>query len=149
MHIGLQHLIAIGLIVCVWLFNVLGTRVAVTFGYLSGALLMVPLFCFTILPFINGDFHSSNLTYKLNDPGLAWGGWQLAIVWIWLMIWSTAPEAAATFTPEYKDPARDSRKAMVSSAAFILVINTVVPLSLTGGVGEKTVAAFDYVGALN
>jgi amino acid transporter len=65
------------------------------------------------------------------------------------MIWSTAPEAAATFTPEYKDPVRDSRRAMVSSAAFILLINTVVPLALTGGVGEKTVSAFDYVGALN
>lgn len=148
-HVGLQHLIGVGLIVAVWLFNVLGTRVAVAFSYLAGALLMLPLFCFTLLPFLNGDFHSANLTYKLNDPGLAWGGLQLALVWIWIMIWSTAPEAAATFAPEYKDTLRDTRKALVSSAAFILLINTVVPLALTGGVGEKTVSAFDYVGALN
>src|SRR5436309_1020985 len=148
-HIGLQHLIGIGLIVAVWLFNVLGTRIAVSFAYLAGLLLMVPLFCFTLLPFLNGDFHSAHLTYKLNDPGLAWGGWQLALVWIWLMIWSTAPEAAATFAPEYKDTVRDTRKALLSSAAFIVLINTVVPLSLTGGVGEKTVSTFDYVGALD
>ncbi|TMK32790.1 MAG: APC family permease [Actinobacteria bacterium] len=148
-HIGLQHLIGIGLIVAVWIFNVLGTRIAVSFAYLAGLLLMVPLFCFTLLPFLNGDFHSANLTYKLNDPGLAWGGWQLALVWIWLMIWSTAPEAAATFAPEYKDTVRDTRKALLSSAAFIVLINTVVPLSLTGGVGEKTVSGFDYVGALD
>jgi amino acid transporter len=38
---------------------------------------------------------------------------------------------------------------MVSSAAFILVINTLVPVALTGGVGSKTVEAFDYVGALD
>src|SRR5437867_1225570 len=38
--IGLPHLIAIGLILCVWLFNVRGVRVGVTFGYLAGALLM-------------------------------------------------------------------------------------------------------------
>jgi amino acid transporter len=69
-------------------------------------------------------------------------------VWIWLMIWSTAPEAAATFAPEYKDTVNDTRKALVSSAAFILIINTVVPLSLTGGAGEKIVGASDYVGAL-
>ena len=50
---------------------------------------MFPLFCFTMLPFINGDFDSANLTYKLNDPGLAWGGLQIALVWIWIMIWST------------------------------------------------------------
>jgi amino acid transporter len=148
-NIGLQHLIAIGLILCVWLFNIFGTRIAVAFNYLAGILLMLPLFCFTLLPFLNGDFHSSNLTYKLNDPGLAWGGWQLALVWIWIMIWSTAPEAVATFAPEFKDTVRDTRKALLSSAAFILVINTTVPIALTGGVGPKTVGAFDYVGALN
>jgi len=148
-HVGLQHLIAIGLILAVWAFNIFGTRIAVAFNYLSGALLMVPLFCFTFLPFLNGDFHSSNLTYKLNDPGLAWGGWQLALVWIWIMIWSTAPEASATFAPEYKDTVNDTRKALLSSALFILMVNTLVPIALTGGVGPKTVEAFDYVGALN
>ena len=30
-HIGLQHLIAIGLILAVWLFNVFGTRIGVAF----------------------------------------------------------------------------------------------------------------------
>jgi amino acid transporter len=147
-HIGLQHLIAIGLILCVWAFNVFGTRIAVSFNYAAGILLMVPLFCFTLLPFLNGDFHSSNLTFKLSHHGLAWGGAQLVLVWIWIMIWSTAPEAAATFAPEYKDTVRDTRKALLSSAAFILVVNTLVPVALTGGVGEKTVGLFDYVGAL-
>jgi amino acid transporter len=147
-HIGLQHLIAIGLILAVWAFNFFGTRIAVSFNYAAGVLLMIPLFCFTLLPFLNGDFTTSNLTYKLNDPHLAWGGLQLALVWIWIMIWSTAPEAAATFAPEYKDTVRDTRKALVSSAAFILIINTVLPISLTGGVGAKTVGLYDYVGAL-
>src|SRR6266496_5035244 len=148
-YIGLDHLIAIGLIIGVWLFNIFGTRIAVAFNYLAGILLMFPLFCFTLLPFLNGDFDSANLTYKLNDPGLAWGGLQLALVWIWIMIWSTAPEAAATFAPEYKDTVRDTRKALLSSAVFILMINTLLPVALTGGVGAKTVGAYDYVGALN
>ena len=73
----------------------------------------------------------------------------MAIVWIWIMIWSTAPEAAATFAPEYKDTGRDTRRALMSSALFILFVNTMVPLALTGGVGPKTVEAFDYVGALD
>ena len=148
-YIGLDHLIAIGLILSVWLFNIFSTRIAVSFNYISGVLLMIPLFCFMFLPFINGDFHSSNLTYKISDAGHAWGGLQLALVWIWIMIWSTAPEAAATFAPEYKDTIRDTRKALLSSAVFILIVNTMVPLGLTGGVGAKTVVAFDYVGALN
>ena len=149
MYIGLEHLITIGLILAVWFFNFFGTRVAVSFNYVAGILLMFPLFCFTLLPFINGDFNPANLTYKLNDPGLAWGGLQMALVWIWVMIWSTAPEAAATFAPEYKDTGRDTRKALMTSAVFILFVNTMVPIALTGGVGPKTVEAFDYVGALN
>jgi amino acid transporter len=149
-HIGLQHLIAIGIIIFVWLFNFFGTRVGVTFNYLSGILLMIPLFCFMFLPFINGDFDSANLTFRLNDAGLAWGGLQLALVWIWIMIWSAGGvDACATFAPEYKDTVRDTRKALLSAAVFSLVVYTLLPLGLVGGVGAKTVEAYDYVGALN
>src|SRR3712207_2425045 len=83
--VGLPHLIATGLIVAVWLFNVLGVRVSVTFQYLAGILLMIPLFGLIVLPYLTGDWSSDNLTYKLNDAGLAWGGLQLAIVWLWIM----------------------------------------------------------------
>jgi amino acid transporter len=149
-HVGLQHLIAIGIILFVWFFNFFGTRVGVAFNYLSGLLLMIPLFCFMFLPFINGDFDSANLTYNLNDPGQAWGGWQLGLVWIWIMIWSAGGvDTCATFAPEYKDTVRDTRKALLSAAAFSLIVYTVLPLGLTGGVGVDTVTAFDYVGALN
>ena len=135
-NIGLQHLIAIGLILCVWLFNVFGTRVGVTFNYLAGILLMIPLFCFMILPFLNGDFDSANLTYKLNNPDLAWGGWQLALVWIWIMIWSAGGvDTCATFAPEYKDTVSDTRKALLSAAIFSLIVYTILPLGLVGGVG--------------
>ncbi len=149
-NIGLQHLIAIGIILAVWAFNVFGTRIGVAFNYLAGLLLMIPLFCFMFLPFLNGDFDSANLTYKLNDAGLAWGGWQLTLVWIWIMIWSAGGvDTCATFAPEYKDTVRDTRKALLSAAVFSLIVYTVLPLGLTGGVGTKTVEAFDYVGALN
>jgi len=149
-HIGLQHLIGIGIIIGVWLFNIFGTRIAVTFNYLAGILLMIPLFAFMFLPFLNGDFDSANLTYNLNDGGLAWGGWQLALVWIWIMIWSAGGvDTCATFAPEYKDTVRDTRKALLSAAVFSLIVYTVLPLGLTGGVGADTVAAYDYVGALN
>jgi amino acid transporter len=148
--IGLPHLIAIGLILGVWLFNILGTRVGVTINYLAGILLTIPLFCFMFLPFLNGDFDSGNLTYKLDDGGLAWGGWQLALVWIWIMIWSAGGvDTCATFAPEYKDTVRDTRKALLSAAIFSLIVYTLLPLGMVGGVGEETVGAYDYVGALN
>jgi amino acid transporter len=148
-NIGLQHLIAIGIILCVWLFNVFGARIAVAFNYLAGLLLLIPLFCFMFLPFLNGDFDSSNLTFRLND-GLPWGGYQLALVWIWIMIWSAGGvDTCATFAPEYKDTVNDTRKALMSASLFTLVVYTILPLGLVGGVGAETVEAYDYVGALN
>jgi amino acid transporter len=36
-NVGLQHLITIGLIVAVWLFNFFGTRIAVSFNYLAAS----------------------------------------------------------------------------------------------------------------
>ena len=149
-EIGLPHVIAMGVIVAVWLFNVFGTRVGITFAYLAGFLLLIPLFCFTFLPFITGDFDSSNLTMKLDDGGLPWGGVQLALVWIWIMIWSAGgSDACATFAPEYKDTVNDTKLALRSASLFTLMIYTLLPFALVGAVGEETVAAFDYVGALN
>ena len=71
--VGLPQLIAIGLILAVWLFNVFGVRVGVTFGYLAGALLMVPLFVMMILPFLNGSFDSANLDNSSTTTDLGVG----------------------------------------------------------------------------
>ncbi|MFN8185932.1 MAG: APC family permease [Gaiellales bacterium] len=148
-NIGLPQLIAIGLIVAVWLFNVYGARVGVTFGYAAGVLLMVPLFVMMFMPFINGSWTSENMTFALND-GLPWGGWQLALVWLWLMSWSAwGVDTCATFAPEYKDTVRDTKLALRSAALFSLIVYTVLPLGFVGGGGAEAVASYDYVGAMN
>ena len=148
-NIGLPHLIGTGLIICVWLFNVLGVRVSLTFGYLAGILLLIPLFCFIVLPYLTGDWESSNLTYKLNDPGLAWGGWQMALVWLWIMCWSAwGVDVCATFAPEYKDTVNDTKLALRSAAVFSLLVYIFLPMGMVGAGGEEAVAAFDYVGVL-
>jgi amino acid transporter len=147
--IGLPHVIATGLIVVVWLFNVLGVRVSMRFQYAAGILLMIPLFVLIVLPYLTGDFESSNLTFKLDDPGLAWGGWQLAIVWIWIMTWSAwGVDVCATFAPEYKDTVNDTKLALRSAAVFSLFVYAFLPLGMVGAGGEEAVAAYDYVGVM-
>lgn len=150
-EVGLPQLIGIGLVISVWIFNVFGARVGVTFGYLAGILLMVPLALFMFAGFVNGDFDTSNMTWgTLNDDGAAWGGWQLALVWLWLMSWSAwGVDVCATFAPEYKDTVRDTKLALRSAALFSLAVYILVPLGLVGSVGEETIAGYDYIGALN
>ena len=150
--IGLPHVIATGLIVLVWLFNILGVRVSVGFGYGAGVLLMLPLFAFIILPYLTGDFDSVNLTYKLNDgtgAATAWGGWQLALVWVWLMTWSAwGVDVCATFAPEYKDTVNDTKLALRSAAVFSLLVYTFLPLGMVGAGGEEAVSGYLYTDVL-
>ena len=71
------------------------------FGYAAGILLMIPLFVMMILPFLNGSFDSANLTNTIGADGHAWGGLQLALVWLWLMSWSAwGVDVCATFAPK-------------------------------------------------
>ena len=150
-NIGLPHLIATGLIILVWLFNVLGVKVSIRFGYLAGILLMIPLFGLMVLPFLNGDFNSDNLTWGLlsDRSELPWGGLQLILVWIWLMTWSAwGVDVCATFAPEYQDTVNDTKMALRSAAVFSLLVYTLLPLGMVGAGGEEAVAAYDYVGVL-
>src|SRR4029079_10385858 len=147
---GLPAAIAAGLIVCVWLFNVFGTRVGVTFGYIAGLLLMIPLFIMIVVPLVNGSFDSDNLTYKLNDPGLPWGGLQLSLVWLWLMCWSAwGVDVCATFAPEYKDTARDTKLALRSAGVFSAVVYILLPIGFVGGAGAEDISGYLYVDAMN
>ena len=146
---GLPAAIAIVLILGVWLFNIFGARVGVLFGYGAGVLLMVPLFVMMILPFLNGSFDSDNLTNKLNDPGLPWGGLQLALVWLWLMCWSAwGVDVCATFAPEYKDTVRDTKLALRSAALFSMVVYIMLPIAFVGGAGAEDVAEYNYAGGM-
>jgi amino acid transporter len=132
-HLGPSHMIAIGLIIAVWVFNILGVKPALWLGYVTGALLMIPLVVFMIVPFISGDYHSSNMTWNI---GGQWGGLRLAFVWLFLMCWSAyGIELCASFAPEYHDTKRDTALALRSAAMFSLVVYVILPLGVTGTVG--------------
>jgi amino acid transporter len=149
-EVGLPQLIGIGLILCVWLFNVFGARIGVTFGYIAGVLLMVPLFVMAVLPFLNGSFDSANLTNTIGADGHAWGGLQIALVWLWLMCWSAwGVDVCATFAPEYKDTVNDTKLALRSAALFSLIVYIALPIGFVGGGTAELVSAYDYPGAMN
>ncbi len=142
-HIGLTHLgatltlprlIAVILIFAVWSFNAAGVRPAVWVGYVTGALLLIPLALYIAFPYLTGNFHSVNLTWLVDDNGGSlWNSWRLVLVWFYLMGWSSyGVEAAATFAPEYRDTERDTDLALRRSAMFSLVVYALLPLGVGG-----------------
>ncbi len=133
--IGLPQLIAIGLIILVWLFNVYGVKPSLMLGYITGILLIVPLFIFIVLPYFTGDWHSSNLEYA-HVEGFSNLG--VALMWLFLMCWSAyGVEVCASFAPEYHDTKRDTRLALRSAGVFSLFVYIMMPLGLGGVVGTN------------
>ncbi|HXZ45368.1 MAG TPA: APC family permease [Pseudolabrys sp.] len=125
---------AAGLIILVWAFNIYGIRVAVWFGYVTGALLMIPLAVFIIGPFATGNWHASNLHFGMASTPFSI---KLALVWLYVMGWSSyGVETCAAFAPEYRDTARDTNLALKSAALFSLIVYALLPMGITGAIGE-------------
>jgi amino acid transporter len=146
--LGLPHFIAIGVIILVWAFNIFGVKPFVWLTYVCAACLMVPLLVFIVLPYLTGDWHSSNLHATWPGP---WGGLKVAIVYLFILAWSAyATEICATFAPEYHDTRRDTAMALRTSAIFTLLVFTLLPLGLggvTGAPSADTAEGQFYVGA--
>jgi amino acid transporter len=136
--LNLAILIGIIAIVVVWLFNILGVRPAVWFGYVTGALLVLPAFVLMFLPYLTGEWSSDNMQWLIG----ANGGLGLALTWLYFMGWSSYGfETVAAFAPEYHSPVTDTPRALRASAAFSVLVYALLPLGLGGTLGTDAVVA--------
>jgi amino acid transporter len=135
--LNLAIVLGMGAMLLVWAFNVYGVRPAVWFGYVTGGALMLPAAVLMFGPYITGDWESSNMTWGIG----AGGGLGLAITWLYFMGWSSYGfEAVAAFAPEYRDPERDTPRALRASAAFSVLVYALLPLGIGGTLGTGTIA---------
>jgi amino acid transporter len=132
------NLIGIGIVLLVWLFNVFGVRPSLAVGYITGALLMIPLAIFIVVPYLTGDWASSNVKFEDVASGGQFSIFGISMMWLFIMCWSAyGIEVCASFAPEYHDTKRDTALALRSSAIFSLAVYVLLPLGLGGVVGTK------------
>ena len=136
---NLAIFIGIGVILAVWLFNVLGMKIGLWVGYVTGGLLLIPLVVLMFGGYITGDWHSSNMTF--NFPSSTGSALLLAITWMYFMGWSAYGfEAVATFGPEYHEPKHDLPTGLKTAALFSVIVYALVPLGVGGVLGTKTIS---------
>ncbi|MEA2246318.1 MAG: hypothetical protein QOH46_847 [Solirubrobacteraceae bacterium] len=139
--IGLAHLIGVATLISVWVINAMGVRIAVATNKVLGVLAVGLIALLVIGPVLTGDLNFGNLTWGLGAEGQAWGGWRLALVMLFILGWTGyGTEISATFAPEYKDPQRDTPKALRLAGIFTLVVAVLLPLGLGGTVGDAAIA---------
>jgi amino acid transporter len=153
-HLDFPIVMAIVFLLLVYFANARGIRGTVAFSYVTGILLLIPCLALMFVPYVTGDWHSSNLDWNIGSGG----GVALVITWLYFMGWSSYGfEACATVAPEYRDTVRDTPKALRASAMFSVLVYALLPLGLGGTLSTATVAgdstaivfyktAFDAIG---
>lgn len=104
-----------------------------------GLAVIIPLLIVGIVPMITGDVVASNLVPLLPSSG-EWNsqGWTLFLGGLFIAAWSAyAFETAICYTSEFRDPARDTVKAILYAGLLCIVIYTLVPLTFQGVLGVE------------
>jgi amino acid transporter len=143
-QLGWAQLIGVMCIVLCWIFNVRGMRPAVGLSYVVGALMVIPILVIAIGGFITGDFSNHQIDSNFvaanvefyGDQATFFNQFVMIMVWLYILGWSTyGPESGATFAPEYKDTANDTRKALASVGALNVVLAFLLPIVVVGTIG--------------
>lgn len=107
---------------------------------------LVPLILIGIVPLLSGDLPKENFTPFVpmiydadgNTANGFWdmAGWTIFAGGLFIAAWSTyAFETAVCYTREFKDPARDTVRAIVYAGILCLFVFTLVPIAFQGYLG--------------
>ncbi len=121
--------------------GILGTASVQTF---VGLVIAITLFVVGIIPFFNGNFNSANFTPFVPAATGAWNitGWTLVLGGMFIAAWSTyAFETAICYTSEFKNPEKDTFKAIFYSGLLCLALYILVPITFQGFLGPDGMAA--------
>jgi amino acid transporter len=140
--VGLGHLIGVGALIVSTVLNARGLEFTIGVNKVLGGVALLMIAVVVVGPFLTGDFDASGLTYGLDAESLTWGGWKIALVFLFLFGWTVyGTEVCATIAPEYRDPKRGVSKALMASAVLTLVVAVLVPIGLGGTIGDAAIAA--------
>lgn len=146
MRINLVSLIATGFLLLTFGLQHHGAARAANFQKVLGLLCMTPLLLVGLVPFITGDLPSENLfplLPMLKDAAgnIGFGTWDT--VGLTLLAgamfgagWSTYGfETAVCYTREFRDPARDTARALFAAGLLCMAIFILVPLAFQASLG--------------
>jgi amino acid transporter len=104
-----------------------------------GLLVIVPMFIVGVVPLLNGNVNYANFTPlvpMLPDGTWSTYGWAYILGAMFIAAWSTYGfETAICYTREFKDPKRDTFRAIFYSGLLCLVLFSLVPFTFQGVLG--------------
>ncbi len=104
---------------------------------------LVPLAAISIVPFFQGTVKAENFMpfVPLNGEWFSWEAFTLICAGLFVAAWSAyAFETAVCYTAEFRNPDKDTPRAIFYSGGLCLFFYTLVPIALLGVLGVETIA---------
>jgi amino acid transporter len=124
------------------------------FQKIIGLFVIIPMLIVGVVPILTGQINWSNYSPLVPlaaayspEPG-TWNtaGWTLALAGMFIAAWSSYGfETAVCYTSEFKDPARDTFKAIFYSGLLCLLLYSLVPFTFQGVLGLEGMLATPIV----
>nr|MBA3410950.1 APC family permease [Geodermatophilaceae bacterium] len=132
-------LIAAGFLLLVFALQHGGILRAARVQTVIGIAVLVPLLVVGVVPLVTGDVASASFTpFAPLSGGWDLDGLTLVAGGLFLAAWSAyAFETSICYTSEFKNPAKDTPKAIFTAGVLCLVAYTLVPFTFQGALGVK------------
>lgn len=143
LRIDATFVVAVCLLLLVFALQHGGILRAARVQTVLGLAVLVPLFVVGVVPLLTGDVATGNFTPFTPLSG-AWDrpGLTLVAGGLFLAAWSAyAFETAVCYTSEFKNPGRDTPRALFAAGLLCLVAYTLVPFSFQGALGVEALSA--------
>lgn len=104
-----------------------------------GLFVIIPMLIVGVVPFFNGGVNYQNYV-PLVPPNGEWNnaGWTLFLGALFIAGWSTyAFETAVCYTREFKNPATDTKKAIITAGILCVVLYSLVATTFQGFLGVE------------
>lgn len=108
---------------------------------------ITPLLVLSIVPLISGDVVMSNFSPFVPTNG-SWNlnGWEFFLGALFICAWTTyAFETAVCYMSEFRNPAKDMSRAIITSGLFCIVCFTLIPFVFQGVLGTKYMLQPDVI----
>lgn len=146
-RINAQFVIGAAFLLLVFVLQHHGILRAARVQMVVGISVLVPLLLIGLVPLVSGDVVRQNFVPFVPLSG-AWNldGWTLFAGGLFLAAWSAyAFETAVCYTREFKDPGRDTAKALFAAGGTCLIIYLLVPLAFQGSLGLERLLTDEVV----
>jgi amino acid transporter len=147
LRLNAQFFIAAAFLLLVFTLQHHGVLRAARVQTIIGIAVLVPLVVVGVVPLLTGDVVQENFAPFVPLSG-AWNGegWTLVAGGLFLAAWSAyAFETSVCYTREFKDPGRDTPRAIFSAGLVCLAIYILVPLTFQGALGVNRLVEDDIV----